>query len=357
MMTNKIKERWTPVIIRHHGTTFETDVFEKYEVSCQCKIRNVNTKKVLSFDKNQRVGLRGGGIRKMIARYRVCLASFYPNDIPVDINSYDVDHIDGDHDNNVLDNLQWLTKSEHAKKTHSQTKEHRKSKVENAGKRVKVVDVKGDDKNEWLGRIFKSATCAAREMKIKRCNITKSVTKGHWVVGKYKFQFVEEELLDGEVFKPLGDYHVSNKGRVKMKSGKITKGSNYGSGYRRVRIRLYNDIKERSYLIHRLVWIAFNGPIPDGMVVMHDDTYNTLDDEGQQRNYLEDLSIGSWSDNMQSYHNNRSDLKRVRCLDNGKEYFSGAEAARELELHCSKIHSVCKKKRKTTGGYSFEYVN
>lgn len=85
-------ELWTPVVIRHHGEAFEKDVYENYEVSCRCRIRNAKTKKVLS-NKIDYVGLLGGGTRKMLCRYRICKASFYPDEIPEDIDNYDVDHI------------------------------------------------------------------------------------------------------------------------------------------------------------------------------------------------------------------------------------------------------------------------
>lgn len=181
---------------------------------------------------------------------------------------------------------------------------------------------------------------------------------GYWVNKQYKFKYVEEPLLDGEIFKPLGVYQVSSKGRVKMKRGNITVGSNLSgnnSKYRAVLIKLYGDVVKRHYLVHTLVWMAHVGPISNGHVIMHDDKVHTLDEEGCERNHLEDLSVGTQQQNMQSYHDNRTDLKRVRCIDNNTIYFSAAVAARELELDGSHIHKVCCKKLKTTGGKRFEY--
>lgn len=349
-------ELWTPVIVRHHGKAFEEAVCENYEVSDKCRIRNTKTQKILS-DKIDRIGLWCNGICKILSRHRICLASFYPDKIPDDINNYDVDHIDGNHDNNILYNLQWLSKSEHCKKTNIQTKGRRKSLIHNSGKTIKIVDVKNNGRKELLGSVFGSSHCAASKLELQQGSISASARKGTWA-GCYKFIFVEQHILKGEKFKPLGNgYQVSNKGRIKMKRGKITKGTNViGTKYRQVNIKLNNDVKPRKYCVHKLVWIAFIGPIPEGKVVMHDDTYNTLDEEGRERNWLEDLSLGTYSENSQSYQDNRKDLKRVRCIENGKEYFNATEAAKDLNLHRSKIHLVCKKKRNTTGGYRFEYV-
>lgn len=349
------KEEWRPVIVRHHGKTFEKAVYEKYEVSDRCRIRNTKTKMVFS-NKNDRITLQDGGMRKIFARYRLCLASFYPNKIPDDIDNHHCDHIDGNHYNNVLSNLQWLSNSEHVKKTHAQVNGRRKSKVEKQGKKVKIVDVRNDIYKEFIGREFNSATCAACEMGLHQGAISNSARKNCWVEN-YKFQYVEEPLLEGEIFTSLGDYQVSNRGRVRMKNGKITTGTDVtGSEYRVVYLKLSHKNKRRKYYVHYLVWIAFHGQKPDGKVVMHDDTKDTLDEEGRQRNWLEDLSLGTPSENTQSYYDNRTDLKRVRCVDNGEEYKSASQAAIKLKLDSSLVHKVCQKKRKTTGGFSFEYV-
>jgi group I intron endonuclease len=45
----------------------------------------------------------------------------------------------------------------------------------------------------------------------------------------------------------------------------------------------------------------------------------------------------------------------VICITNNKVYNSMAEAAEELNLHQELISKVCRKERKSTGGYKFEY--
>jgi len=47
---------------------------------------------------------------------------------------------------------------------------------------------------------------------------------------------------------------------------------------------------------------------------------------------------------------------KVLCLNNGIEYVSANKAAKELNLDCSSIIKVCKKKYIHTKGYSFKYV-
>lgn len=47
----------------------------------------------------------------------------------------------------------------------------------------------------------------------------------------------------------------------------------------------------------------------------------------------------------------------VRCVETGIIYESTAEATRELGIHNYSIRRVCYGKRKTAGGYRWEYVN
>lgn len=349
------EERWTPVIIKHFGEEFEKGIREKYEVSSHCRIRNVKTNN-MSICKKEQYGFFYAGKCKNLRRHRVCLASFYPDDIPEDINKYDVDHIDGNHDNNMLNNLQWLSKSEHSKKTMKQTKEKRRSHANLQGKKIMVIKVKGNGNNTLIGKVFISCSEAANFFNVRKSSrICNTIRRDQWLLRSYKLKYIETKLLEGEIFKKLGNYELSNKGRIKMMNGKITSGSKLNNTkYKKVSIKLNGDNKLKQYLLHQLIWIAFNGPIPEGKVVMHNDTYNTLDSEGYERNWLEDLSLGSQSENMISYHN--INARKVRCLDNNIIYNSTGDAARKLGLNKGSVSAVCNKKWNTAGGYKFEYV-
>ena len=212
-MSNEIElndDIWKKVVIKHYGKPFEDDVRLNYEVNCYCGIRNTKTKLALSYDKMNRCVLYGDTIQKMIRRQRICLGSFFPDNIPNDIEKMSCVFIDGDNTNMVVSNLQWMTKSECSKATHERTKGTRKSKVEKQGKKVKIVEVTGTGNIDLLDTIYDSATTASKILNIR----PSSISSGNLVKKQYKFEYVVHDLLENEVFKKIGDYQVSNRGRV-----------------------------------------------------------------------------------------------------------------------------------------------
>lgn len=91
-----------------------------------------------------------------------------------------------------------------------------------------------------------------------------------------------------------GLYMVSNLGRVKsLGNGKTHKTEQI---LRPCKVRGYllaalcKDGKRKRFLVHRLVWEAFNGPIPKGMQVNHIN-------EKKDQNNLENLSLMTAKEN------------------------------------------------------------
>ena len=92
-----------------------------------------------------------------------------------------------------------------------------------------------------------------------------------------------------------GKYQVSSYGRVKslnyMRTGKanILKPGHGKSGY--FSVTLSNNGSYKQKLVHRLVWEAFNGPIPEGYEVNHRD-------ENPGNNRLDNLNLLTHTDNQ-----------------------------------------------------------
>lgn len=98
-----------------------------------------------------------------------------------------------------------------------------------------------------------------------------------------------------EQWKPIvgyeGLYEISNKGRVlSLRYKRIMKTwKHYRGG---LRLSLTKDGESKMRQIHRLVYEAFIGEIPEGYVVRH------LNDDSDD-NRVENLAVGTYKDNMQ----------------------------------------------------------
>lgn len=300
-------DNWVPVVVRHFGPEYEEMVKNMYEVNDHSQIRSIDDKHILSPTNRDRVSLCPKPNDRMIATYRACLASFKPDELPENVTDYDCDHIDGDHSNNTLENLQWLLKDEHTRKTMRQTKHKRKSKVEKTSKPIWVVDVKGSGNREYMWKHFQSNVEAGVFFNKSPKSISAAVRGKYYMDKKYKLEYFPEQDLPGEIWKPFHQYQVSNLGRIKTKRGNVTIGTESEFDiYRTFGVTLPNQKRNRKMYVHHMVWIAHHGPIPDGMVVMHDDTKSTRDANGRERNYLYDLSLGTQKENMKSYHANKT---------------------------------------------------
>lgn len=185
-----------------------------------------------------------------------------------------IDHINNIHNDHHPDNLRWLTRKEHSQLT-------------------------------------------ARKYNItKKRHFTKELMEGEF-----------EMFPESDIFKRMADKYenpdlayirVTNKGRIRMPHGKYNRGylrffRRYDengnieryltSRYRRVKVG------RREFSVHVLMMMAkHNQEIPKGYVVMHDDSIpesTRLDEEGGERNFIDDLTIGTTSDNIRSYHKHK----------------------------------------------------
>ena len=167
-----------------------------------------------------------------------------------------------------------------------------------------------------------------------------------------------------EIWKPIpgyeNDYEVSNLGNVKtLKYNKqhLLKPSTLKRGYQVV--ALYKNSKRKWFLIHRIVWIAFNGPIPKEYEINHKD-------ENKLNNSLHNLELITPSENVNYGTRNervRQKLnKRVQMLDNNgniiKTFCSIKEASEYLgKKYCTHIGQCCQGKLKKACGYVWKYVD
>lgn len=242
--------------------TEEYSILIKNSSISPCIIRNNNRNNIVKYHCNMSntdlyTGLKPTKISKS-QRYQlihVILSSIFPEIMPLDHG----DHIDDDSNNNHITNMQWLSSSDNARKG-----------------QIKTI-----------------------EMKNTIANVEKVI-----LPDSYPDEIWKKLVLNGKEMK----YQISNRGRIKNSNG-ITYGSVLrGKKYRYTSLSFGKDGSAKKYYLHHLVWIAFNGPIESGKIILHND-FAPLHPDGTYRNWLEDLRIGTHSENNDDIHFHKRQTK------------------------------------------------
>lgn len=163
----------------------------------------------------------------------------------------------------------------------------------------------------------------------------------------------------GEVWKDIknyeDEYQVSNLGRVRnKKTKKILKLKKEKNGYLRVGLR--KNGKQKWYLVHRLVWEAFNGKIPEGMEINHISEDKT-DSRLCNLNLLNHKANICWGTCIERRAKSKSKSVIQKSLQGEiiKIWASLIEIQRALGYRHECISSCCRGKRKTAYKYIWQY--
>lgn len=160
-----------------------------------------------------------------------------------------------------------------------------------------------------------------------------------------------------------GRYQVSNLGRVRSvdaiinnctRKGVLLKQGTSKKGYKKVRLSQKN--KTKTELVHRLVACSFVSGYKPGYQVNHKN-------EIKNDNRAENLEWCSCKYNCNyGTRRDRISIKQKICViqknKNGdvlKVFLGLNEAARISNINAAHICDVCKGKRKTAGGFTWEY--
>lgn len=173
------------------------------------------------------------------------------------------------------------------------------------------------------------------------------------------------KYFENEIWKDVPDYEGyyqgSNYGRVKSlanskkRKEKILKQFVDRDGYCRV-VLSKNNI-QKSFLVHRLIYLTFNGAIPDGMQINHNSEVKT-------DNRLENLSLMSAKENINwgTCVERRSEKQRKYILqfsisgDLIKIWKSLLDITDYLGFDYSNISKCCRGEKHTAYGYIWKYV-
>lgn len=175
-----------------------------------------------------------------------------------------------------------------------------------------------------------------------------------------------------EIWRPVvgfeGLYEVSNYGNVASlnyrNTGKrhLLKPLVHPCGYKT--IHLWKDrVRERTKTIHRIVWEAFNGEIPEGMQINHID-------ENKENNCLWNLNLMTAKENTNwGTHNERCSKanlnnpkmsKSVIALDEDgnivMEFPSASEAERN-GFDCGNVSKSCRGCYRCEGNHKYKGLN
>lgn len=177
---------------------------------------------------------------------------------------------------------------------------------------------------------------------------------------KQKKESMKENNIQ-EIWKDIpgyeGQYQASNFGRIrslKYNKVRILKPSRDGSGY--YMVILYQNNVKKNASVHRLVWLAFNGAIPEGLQINHKDEVKT-------NNSLVNLELVTRKENINyGTHNKRASekhCKRIQMLDENnntlKAFNSLKEAAQFLNKSYVNISRCLNGYSKSAYGYKWKF--
>ena len=148
-----------------------------------------------------------------------------------------------------------------------------------------------------------------------------------------------------------GLYEVSNiDGKVRnVKTGRLLKPETARHGY--LRVVLCKNRKHTTFSVHRLVAQVFI-PNPDNLPVVNHINEDKTD------NRVENLEWSTYKHNSEHSLN-----KKVRCIETKRVFDSIQEASNWYQQETgggvitSMISRCCKGKKKTAGGFHWEYVD
>ena len=155
-------------------------------------------------------------------------------------------------------------------------------------------------------------------------------------------------------------YAVTEDGRVYSFASKtFLKPQVTGKGY--LTVQLGRGRNYKPYRVHRLVAEAFI-PNPDNLPEVNhideDKTNNSVDNlEWCTRQYNLNYGTGRQRAREKVLATTRAKFgKPIYCVELGKTFSCASEAATELHIKDERIRFCCKGRRKTAGGYHWQYV-
>ena len=164
-----------------------------------------------------------------------------------------------------------------------------------------------------------------------------------WKPIKKLIRFNKRHEIVKEIFLDDG-YYVSNRGRIMLSNGEISRMKPNHKGYTTIQFR-----KEKFKLQQIIMQIFHPEGIRNGVSVDHID-------RNPRNNHLDNLRWAS--DSLQNCNRKVNfKCKKVKCVENGVVYSSCQEAEDSLGLVRNTVSRVARGKRKSIHGYHFIFVD
>lgn len=342
------KEIWKDIIIDDKTTN--------YEVSNMGNVRNKTTGKLLALSKRQNDAKKNyiycdiyvDKTKKNLVVHRLVANAFLGKSLDLDKNC--IDHINGNHHDNRVENLEWVSHSENVKRAHQN-----KNRV-STGKKVEQWNY---ETKEYI-TTFESLREMSKELCVSEKNFHANLSGRTKYVntpsGKYFFKYSEEkipmkpeELCEFEKLKDIDNFLIHRDGRIYNVKRKMFMKPRLDKGY--VNIML----NEKNYPIHRLVAIQFI-PNPENKELVNHKDGNKLN------NHVDNLEWVTHSENVQHAYDTdlNTNYKSIHMYELSGKYIKTfktiSDACRELNLDYKLSGSTISKCCQGKTQYAYNYI-
>jgi len=306
---------------------------QDYLASSFGRIYTMKTGKVLSGNLRPsgyiKVDIVQNSQNKVISVHKIICGTFHGESPDP---SYTVDHIDRDKSNNTPDNLRWASRTDQNLNKNPTKFAKTVSRIRNN----KIIQIYEEEDALEIFELDSYIIPGTGAMFDGDLWIYSNLTDLDFDGERWGSLFIDDIIIE-----------VSDKGRVKSRYGK-TIGYNNNEGYKCIKF------SGKSYLVHRLVMMAFKGKIPQKLVVNHID-------EDKTNNHLDNLEIVTRAQNtIYSIKSGSGLIKAVNQLSLTGEIvttFPSIKAASDSTgVSYTGISKVVNGNQKTSGNYTWQYA-